>query len=490
MTARPFASVVAAVLFVLMTVTGPVAADTAADAGFAGTYRGDSTALTIQPDASGGYVGELSKGDLKFPVTAAAEGETLTGRFVHAEESFPFTVTRSGDAYQFKTGGTALPLTFTPAAKPGDGGTTNPFEKPAAGPTNPFEKSGGASSETPAKETTITGAEPATLQGAWTDGTYVMEFQPGGAVRVYATANPQQAMTGTYSVAGNALTATVNGQTQASTFVITGDTMQLTDAQGKVETVRRVAAATPGAAQPEAPADDRPAAGAGLQGAWTDGQYAMSFNPGGVLEAWLLDAPQQKMQGTYTVNGNSVSVDFQGEKDRFTYVIHGNQMTTTDSEGSVEVVRRLDPNAAPPMPGDDKEIPGDELQEIGDGPMVGNAELIPPIQFPTGGGTDRYKGSIQGTEVRMTTTQQNGFTLASITDPDLYEYRVKVTGQSGILYDPQTGGQVPVEWATGDDTITLTLMMDGERIPIEFTPVSDQSDPSDGGGGSGNPFGR
>ena len=178
-----------------------------------------------------------------------------------------------------------------------------------------------------------------------------MEFKPGNAFRVYPQGKPEQGVEGTYTVAGNALTATANGQTQSSTFTIDGDTMQMTDAAGEVETVRRVGpAAEP--VQPRRPGGQpqgNAGANVGLQGAWTDGQYAMAFKPGGVFDVWLLDTPDQTMQGTYTVSGKTVSIDFQGEKDRFTFQIDGNQMTTTDSEGTVEVVRRLDTNAARPV---------------------------------------------------------------------------------------------------------------------------------------------
>ena len=110
------------------------AADEAADRKFVGTYSGQGTSLTVKADGSGGYVGELSKGDMMFPVTASADGDTLDGQFLHAEERFPFTVTRSGSEYTLKTGTTTLPLTFNPAAKPDDGGSDNPFNQPAAAP--------------------------------------------------------------------------------------------------------------------------------------------------------------------------------------------------------------------------------------------------------------------------------------------------------------------------------------------------------------------
>ena len=123
----------------------------------------------------------------------------------------------------------------------------------------------------------------------------------------------------------------------------------------------------------------------------------------------------------------------------------------------------------------------DELREIGIGDerMAGGGEPIPPIEFPMGVGTDTYKAEIDGTEVMMSTTQQDGFTLASITDPYQYEYRVKVSGQgdtmSGIFYDPQTRGQVPVEWTEADGTLTLTLIVEGQRAPIEFTYLPERS---------------
>ena len=64
-----------------------------------------------------------------------------------------------------------------------------------------------------------------------------MEFQKGGVLKTFMKMGEQEkAQTGTWSVAGNLLTATVDGKSEKMTFTVKGSVLELVK-QGKSETL-------------------------------------------------------------------------------------------------------------------------------------------------------------------------------------------------------------------------------------------------------------
>ncbi len=476
-------------LFLVLAVASAALADPrgAPEDAVAGEYTGTGTSVTLTPEGGGSYSGEVTYRGSTFPLTATTVADRVEGTFSHEGQAFPFTIAAGADGKpRFTTGSAEVALTFEPARPPTPAGGGNPFDQAgggeAPGSVNPFDRSGKGGNR-PAGQPGVAGGQPAAdalpegFLGAWSDGQYVMEFMPGGRVNVFPEGQADQAMQGTYTVTGNALTVTVNGQTQASTFSRTGDTMAVTDAQGSVDNVTRIPPGDPRIEKRASGLDiPKPGGGpatGGMTGAWTDGQYTVEFNPGGQLKAYPAGQPAQGMTGTYAVQGDRLTVTLNGQTETATFTVDGDQLTTTNAAGEVETVTRLQPDGGGGGFGDDGLIADDGLIPVDEG--GGNP-------FPPGTPTHRYQGDIQGTTVDLTLAVDGNRVTGVVLDPDQYRYDLELAGSLsravGTLFDPQTGGQIPIELASSPaGGVTLTLIVEGQRVPYEFQAITDAPAP-------------
>lgn len=102
---------------------------------FAGTFTGEGLTLSLEP-AEEQYAGQLEFGGNRYEVVAVADGDTLTGGFQVAGDTFTFTATLAGATLTLSSDGASYRLQK-------QGGAANPL---AGGAANPAGGSQGSSS--------------------------------------------------------------------------------------------------------------------------------------------------------------------------------------------------------------------------------------------------------------------------------------------------------------------------------------------------------